>query len=181
MGFSSYLTADTKESIANVFSGHPNSKKTVYLLQPNQASISESAYQGYCNFGGTNSHIWLCEANVPAIKDLDEEIKRYIGVALECGSYYIDEINGKKWQFGSCLEHIDKSVCTFQGNYQTPQPEYDDLTPNELIKSGRWQQHDAKELLPKGLCFPLKFSYDPNADYNALPASKNCPNQGYFY
>lgn len=180
MGFTSYLTCDTEESIANTYSGHPNSKKTVYLLQPNQAPIVEKAYEGYSNFGGVNSHIWLCEANVPNCKDLDEELKRYIGIALECGYYYSDK-KGKKWQNNSGLEYLDPSIHNFMGLFNTPQPEYDNLTPNDLIKSGRWERHEAKELLPGGIRYPLKFSYNPNADYNAFPGSKNCEKQGYFY
>lgn len=33
----------------------------------------------------------------------------------------------------------------------------------------------------KKLPFVLKFSFDPNATYEGLPAAENCPKQGYFY
>lgn len=31
------------------------------------------------------------------------------------------------------------------------------------------------------LRYPLKFSFDPKAVYEDLPASKHCPDQGFFY
>lgn len=50
MGFFSWQTADTKESIMNHYSGQC---KTVYLLQPGGAEpIEETAYDGYGVFGG---------------------------------------------------------------------------------------------------------------------------------
>jgi hypothetical protein len=31
------------------------------------------------------------------------------------------------------------------------------------------------------LTYPLKFSFNPDAVYEDLPASESCPFQGYFY
>lgn len=65
MGFSSWKTADTNETIANVHSGHPNSERAVYLLQPNgQKPIKERQYNGYCVFGGVNAFVWLARMNI---------------------------------------------------------------------------------------------------------------------
>jgi hypothetical protein len=50
MGFFSWKTADTDESIANV---HTGNHKTVFLLQPDGAEpIEDRAYDGYGRFGG---------------------------------------------------------------------------------------------------------------------------------
>jgi len=49
MGFSSWLTCDTKESIMNRYT---DECKTVYLLQPNgKEPIMDSSYDGYCRIG----------------------------------------------------------------------------------------------------------------------------------
>ena len=48
MGFFSWKTADTNESIANIHSNHPNAGRTVYLLQPGgKEPVEETAYNGY--------------------------------------------------------------------------------------------------------------------------------------
>ena len=47
MGYFSWLTCDTDESIANSYSEHENAHRTVYLLQPGELSnIKEEDYEG---------------------------------------------------------------------------------------------------------------------------------------
>lgn len=69
MGFFSWKTADTGESIANVHAGHQNSWKTVYLLQPDGKPpiAAEGGYLGYGDFGDVDAYEWLADANnIPA-------------------------------------------------------------------------------------------------------------------
>lgn len=87
MGFFSFLTADTNESIANVQSGHPNSKRPVYMLQPNgQEPICCCQYQGYTVFGGVDAFAWLAKMNIDTADSLDlyedsDELRGW-GIAL---------------------------------------------------------------------------------------------------
>lgn len=62
MGFFSWKTADTKESIANVHA-QPN-QRPVYLLQPKGCEpIKCSVYDGYGVFGGIDAYEWLATMN----------------------------------------------------------------------------------------------------------------------
>jgi len=123
MGLFSWVTSDSNESIANVYSSRP--VKTVYLLQPNgQPPIKEECYEGYGDFGGIDAFVWVTEQNAPPleidISQMDHEEKRVLGIHL----YYEREAD---------------------------------------------------------LVYPLKFSFSPDASYETLPASKDCPDQGFFY
>jgi len=48
-----------------------------------------------------------------------------------------------------------------------------------LVESGRLAKRDISEVVT--IPYPLKFSFDPDAKYEDLPAAKNCPDQGFFY
>lgn len=76
MGFFSWKTADTQESIANVYVEHPNTGRTVYLLQPNgEEAIAESGYQGYGVFNGVDAYAWLAKNNLDCFsEEVREEI-----------------------------------------------------------------------------------------------------------
>lgn len=64
MGFFSWRTADTQESIANDYVSHPNTGKKVYLLQPNNMQpIESTGYEGYGVFGGVDAYAWLAKMN----------------------------------------------------------------------------------------------------------------------
>ena len=86
MGFSSFLTSDTQESIWNVYT---NTCRTVYMLQPNGLSpIRDDGYQGYLVFGGVDVFVWIAKIN--GITDLaDEEAYRNAGLKI----MYDDEHN----------------------------------------------------------------------------------------
>lgn len=87
MGFFSWKTADSKESIANMHAVHPNSARTVYMLQPNgKEPIIERFYEGYGVFGGVDAYAWLARMNIdtPEVQQLfqrgDVEKLRLIGI-----------------------------------------------------------------------------------------------------
>lgn len=61
MGFFSFKTADTKQSIMNQ---HTDECKPVYMLQPNgEESILDVSYDGYGNIGGVDVYDWLAQRN----------------------------------------------------------------------------------------------------------------------
>lgn len=61
MGFSSWLTNDTKESIPNTASSKPGF--TVYLIDHKGNSWKEEAYLGYTEFGGKDFFELVAEMN----------------------------------------------------------------------------------------------------------------------
>ncbi len=180
MGFTSWLTADTRESIPNVYAlaEFPElQKRTVYLLQPGGLPpIAESDYEGYSTFGGITTYDWLVNQNAP--KGRVEELLQHpwYGVQLSTGlEYYRDVETGDRFcvfHTGPCA--IDPGIREYACSYATPLPGYG-MSANDLAASGRI----VRESLP--IEFPLKFSFDPDARYEDLPASESCPVQGYFY
>ncbi len=66
MGFFSWKTADTKESIGNISSvnSHRENHGNVYLLQPGSPALCEVGYIGYGIFGGVDAHYWLASKNI---------------------------------------------------------------------------------------------------------------------
>jgi len=66
MGFFSWKTADTKESIGNISSAKSHTKKhgNVYLLQPTALAICEAGYDGYGVFGSVDAYFWVASKNI---------------------------------------------------------------------------------------------------------------------
>lgn len=82
MGFFSWLTSDTEESITNTFSNR--GAKTVYLYTPNGKVIEETDYEGYGEFGGKDAYVLLAEWNLPEseLVGLTFDEKRSKGIRL---------------------------------------------------------------------------------------------------
>lgn len=165
MGYRSWLTADTHESI--LVSHLSDVEQTVYLLQPNGAPpIVESAYDGYGTFGDTTVTDWLVEHNAPAdrIEDLRKDF--WYGIQLETGlRYFRDVETGERFAVfhtGACA--IDPAIVAHHCTYAAPLSGYG-LSANALREQGRI----VEERLPTA--FPLKFSFDPTARYEDLPGS----------
>lgn len=184
MGYFSWLTADTKQSIPNIHAHHARAGKTVYMLQPNgEAPIEEKRYEGYGVFGGVDAYEWLAEKNLP--KEIVESYRKFdedegvrdLGIWLATGTVYIDKDNSDKRYSYNAIEYI-ADIIPFPGDYSDIIEEYG-KTPNDLIEEGQWIEKEVSELYP--IKYPLKFSYDKNAVYEELPASEECEAQGYFY
>jgi hypothetical protein len=179
MGFFSWKTADSQRSIANA---HTDKVRTVYLLQPNgKPPIKEPEYEGYGVFAGVDAYVWLTETNAESLgldlAALSDEEKRHIGIQLSVGSCYQDRETGEIWH----IYHDGRQLVPgryFAGTYGALIPEFGDCA-NDLIASGRLVERSIAEL--RGLTYPLKFSFREDARYEDLPASDDCPHQGYFY
>lgn len=61
MGFFSWKTCDTDESIANKFSTRPTF--TVHMIAPDGRVFTEKDYKGYGEFGGKDFYDLICELN----------------------------------------------------------------------------------------------------------------------
>ncbi len=182
MGYFSWLTADTKQSI------RVNVSKKVYLLRPNgQLPIIEDYYDGFGNFGDIDAYDWLAENNLPeqymekAKKLIQENPNnsnyelRLIGISLDCGVFYMDEITGKRY----CYNPFVAALFNF-----TPFLSYDMVllggkTVNQLIKSKKLKAFPVSTMI-NGLKYPLKFSYNEDATYELLSASETCSKQGFL-
>lgn len=175
MGFYSFKTADTKESIANVHSG--KEVKTVYLLQPNGLPpIKEENYDGYGNFGvfgGVNCYAWLAKMN------FGDATKINAAISADCGNYYEDDdaiycckIHLSAQELREALGSPSKPVITFE-HYGAPMA--NGKSANDMNEQGLWERKSI------ALTYPLKFSFNQNAVYEDLPASESCGYQGYFY
>ena len=170
MGFFSFKTADTEESIPASASGM--SVKPVYLLQPNgKKPIREDHYEGYGVFGGVDCYEWLAKAN---------KLKSR-GLALNArdGEYYEDDNN-----YYACEMHLrEDDLRTVVSDKKKPIVMFTDYSV--VLKDGLSVNNlVAKELIKRQttqLAIPLKFSFDENAIYESLPPSKDCEFQGYFY
>lgn len=181
MGFFSWLTSDSKESIRNI---HTGEDRSVYLLQPDGAApIREDAYEGYGVFGGIDAYAWLGKANLPQdrVIDFDDEELRDAGIALDCG-------NLLRLHDGRLLSvfHDSRKLCAalgltvehFPGRYDEPIPSCNGKSANAMTVTGIAQTIRLRDLLV--MYHPLKFSFDPAARYEDLPAAENDPDQGFF-
>lgn len=181
MGYYSWLTADTQESIPVFEATHPNAGRTVYLLQPGDLpSIAESAYQGNGVFGGVDVFHFLAFHNLPyeTLINLDQIEVHNLGVGLEHGHYFMDKDTGQKHLVFHDYRAIVTGALFHAHTYGVPVSGYNGLSPNDLIGSGRWVEHSINE---EYLRVPLKFSFNPMASYEKLPASEVCPYQGMYY
>jgi hypothetical protein len=180
MGFTSWQTADTKESIACCHAGHRNSGRAVYLLQPGGADpIEELAYEGYARFGGVDAFEWLARHNMPAeaLQGRSAEDVHSIGLGIDVGVVLIDPKTGDRWSVYEDWREIVGGFY-FSGRWNEVFPAFG-ASPNDLVESGRLVETRISALLPD--LRPLKFSFRASAKYDDLPASPPCPKQGLFF
>lgn len=180
MGFFSWKTADTQESIPNVYA--EREPVTVFMLQPSgEPSIVEHSYEGNGQFAGMNVHLWLANNNAAAL-GFDIDALSYgdlilLGIGLECGTVMRDTQTGEYWHIYSDYRAIlpGRYVAL---RYNEVIPELGD-SANNLRESGRFESLEIADAVDPP--YPLKFSFNKNARYEDLPASERCPDQGFFY
>jgi hypothetical protein len=188
MGFFSWNTADTQESIANSHSEHENANRTIYLLQPNGLdSIVEREYEGYGMFNNTDAYVWLGVNNfedeildaILTCSDNEEDFLdkvRSLAISVNLGHYFEDINTGETFAYND--SQYFEGMQPFNGSYADVMDNYG-KTPNELVKEGIWVEKSFTEMIT--INNPLKFSYDKDAVYEDLPASTDCRFQGFFY
>lgn len=178
MGFFSWKTADTKKSIRNRLATGFKRQKAVCLLQPNGLPpIVEAAYEGYGIFGGVDAFVWLAEQNLSQemLEQMNEVERRNAGISMTSGSYVLDHNTGKTYSvFHPVIgmpgvEHLDVT-------WDAPLSQFGGKSANDLVIEKRFLLQEVPT--PS---VPLKFSFNPKAKYEDLPASEVCPHQGYFY
>lgn len=187
MGYYSWLTCDTNESVANA---HTNNCQTVYMLKPNgNSSVKEDSYAGFGVFGGVDAYQWLFEINVAYLSGLARiepftvSERREAGVLFQHGFICQDTLTGYLW----CLKDDHKYI-TLLTSPATPIKSFFEWDAGiggygrsalELLADGRFI------LVPISgstlIQYPIKLSFNSDAKYEDYKASEVCPNQGYFH
>lgn len=182
MGYFSWKTCDTKESIANIHADHPNAGRTVYMLQPNgMEPIEQNGYGGYGVFGKRDAFVWLAKMNISEeiISEIEDDIEgiRNLGINIDCCEIYYDKSKRKYYCYTNNPLHPKITPV------QSPNFINDDGGMNlwKLWKEGKLVRKTIFEAFPKDFKYPLKFSFNKDARYEDYPASKSCRQQGFFY
>lgn len=123
MGFFSWKTSDTKESISNKYSD--KGALPVYLLCPDGTKLFENNYEGYGVFAGQDAYALLARWNVPDKCTGDVEHDRNIGIYLEDDEIKFPlkfvEDGTLKYNFVAASEE-----CEYQGYFYPNEDEEDD-------------------------------------------------------
>lgn len=96
--------------------------------------------------------------------ELDSEQLRTLGIALNVGDFCMDITTGEYWVLEGWL---GATVGTIIKAFK----------PNAIINTVASWGENSEHIEIK---YPIKLSFNPNADYDTLPASESCPYQGYF-
>jgi len=170
MGFFSWKTSDTKESIVNEYSAGCVES---FLLQPRQFgdNIKEQSYGGYGVFGGVDAFEWLAETNT-GIKDRDLGFSLLFGklFPIPNGKFAINGTSDNK-ALASFLKQIGYENVVYFSTW--------DQIIEGTGKSANDLSSEGVVRLSRYIKYPLKFSFDENANYDKLEASEDCPNQGH--
>jgi len=180
MGFFSWKTCDTQESIANDYSN--GDVQTVFLLKPDgQSPVKEAAYDGYGVFGGVDAYAWLAQANLGR-SDVELGISLNHGHYLESDEYILvcsQHATQRLYEFlieQDTIKGGTKKIVSF-GRYDQPIAEMGGLSANQCRANGKVEEKD----FAGHIKYPLKFSFNSNARYEDHPASDDCEFQGFFY
>jgi len=160
--------------------------RPVYLLQPHgQAPIVEQWYKGYGVFGGVDAYEWLAQKNIPAetLANMSTEEIRSAGISIEDNTELYQDTNGQwytnKWSWfaeDSFPSHRNRKIHVFDN--------YDDIICEEMDYNAAIEQ-GMLTLVPQNAIlaeigvkdfYPLKFSFDPEAQYDSLSPSERVPN-----
>jgi len=190
MGFFSWKTADTQETIVHEATGVQ--MRPVYLLQPNgKEPICEESYGGYGVFGEISANTWLAENNlskqtIANLKGRGLSLEE-MGILISNSSkYYVDTRDDCCYIYGYTKGILEPSgLLSFVDDNGDPANYgsiYTGVVINDLIKKGIWKERSCSKLFCIGgkIAYPLKFSYDKNAVYEDLLGSRDCENQGYI-
>lgn len=178
MGFFSWQTGDTKESIANVHTWK-HRKEGVYLLLPDGTKIHEPEYQGAGVFGGVNAYAQLGRQNAEhlGLNLSNDDEAHSLGVSLDVGQVFIHAQTNEIWHIFHTGAHslLGGRIAKVRFNEHVEEL---GMTPTQAIRDKILRGVSVASLIDH---LPLKFSFNPEAEYNLIGASERCPYQGFFY
>lgn len=150
MGFFSWMTCDTNESISNRYS--VRGPLTAYVLIPKEfggGCIKETNYEGYGVFGGRDIFALVANWNKPDSCTGNDEEDRYLGIDL----YYHNENNPIKYGIkiaSKPMTYEDAELsedCPDQGYFycdeQDEEDDYDDWEEEDDYDD--WNDEDEDE------------------------------------
>jgi len=173
MGFFSFITSDSNESIPNIHSG----KKTfpVYMATPgpDRQVFEEKEYDGYGEFGGKDIYVLIAELNNLCPNGTQED-KRMEGIALV---YKTIITNGTvSYTKGKDFTNWDRPIADIN------------RSANQLVHEDGWSiiypngYGDFNVAAKQGLKMPKIFEDKASINYwDEFPYPASCPHQGYFY
>ncbi|WP_298636652.1 hypothetical protein [uncultured Umboniibacter sp.] len=180
MGFFSYNTCDTSESIPAPASSRYAAPRLVYLPTVEGIGAVSGFYDGYGRIDDTDVHTWLAIANT----GIDS---RALGIILDCGTNYHRETD-TFWVCDFAFDEAERNLIIngltqfashvqFFPGYDSPIDHFGDANMNQLKAKGIIEDFDFATQLKH----PLKLSFDPNCDFDRHGASTPCRYQGFFY
>jgi len=110
MGFFSWITQDTEESIANVYSSQFKGKH-VYMMDNQENVWTEKTYEGYGIFGGKDYYELLAEMNGYSTREA--------GIDIEFGDIVIENVlypnlvHNANWKW----KNKKPKQCPYQGYF----------------------------------------------------------------
>lgn len=176
MGFTSWKTSDTNESISNAYS--IRGALVVHMITEDGQVFTEEDYQGYADFGGKNVHVLIGELN--GIKARSEEALRLKVIEM---LYRTILSNGERFYEAQGKDFF---------SWETPLKQEGGKTPNQLVKTKGWKKlhpygyGNFKIAAANGLKMPkfveeLPSKKDWKKVWDSLPYPEVCKDQGYFY
>lgn len=173
MGFFSFITSDSNESIPNIHSGRKTFPVYMATPGPNRKVFEEKEYDGYGVFGGKDIYVLIAELNNLCPNGTHED-KRMEAIAL----IYKTVITDGTTKF---IKGIDFT--------RWDQPLGDTKrTANELVYEDGWSMihpngyGDFNEAARQGYIMPKLFEDRASINYwDEFPYPTSCSYQGYFY
>lgn len=141
MGFFSWITSDTNESISNVYSDR--GPLPVYLIAPDGTTYYEPRYEGYGVFAGQDAYALLAQWNCPEKCTGDVKEDRLVGIYLrdEDLKYPLkfaelkwmnkEDIADKEQMRRKYIRLGASDECPDQGYFYTDEDEEDDYYEDE--------------------------------------------------
>ena len=171
MGFFSFKTSDTKQSIPNIHSGR--STFTVHMITEDGRVFTENEYDGYGRFGGKDIYELIAELNNLPGKNIDEKRSAAIDLLYET--------------------HIIKGDCSYKqgtdfSHWEMPLPSEGGKTPKQLTKDEGWKifypngYGDFNKAAQNGIKLPKLVRLESSlGKFYEFPYPEDCPDQGFFY
>ncbi len=179
MGFFSWLTADTNQSIPSSYSSKPTIR--VHMITEDGRVFTETNYEGYGVFGDKDFYTLAAELNGHKGKDDQETRKLFFDRIWKRGV----RKDGKSLEYRIDFEH-----------YEAPIQSEGGLTANQLVSEHGWEYWEVsrsgntQDFVDAGFKMPKIVSTllvsPTNKDewkkfWDSMPYNKSCPDQGFFY
>lgn len=177
MGFFSWITSDSGKSIPNVYQGvHPTF--TVHMITEDGRVFTETAYEGYGEFGGKDFYVLAAELN--GFKGETDDQTR---------SLFFDKVWNRGVRNGENVLTYGKDFLNYENKVRVEGIE-GEVTPNQLVSEYGWESWDVsrngdtQNFVDAGFKMPKLVEHLPKdivKEWDSIPYPESCRDQGYFY